>query len=171
MAGKSLLELRNPKFKDGPRVGYPYKSWNKFSQACILQIGIQLIRAIRDLHKLGFVHCDLKPNNILTSFKSDSNQLLKIDSLQKNVFIIDFGLAERYIDDNGTLIPHQRAENLSGYSVFLGTNAMNFMKQSRKDDMESLMYCLIYLVNNKTEWAHEDIYDQRKQFYEILKSK
>ena len=30
-----------------------------------LKIGIQLINLVEKLHKIGYIHCDLKPDNIL----------------------------------------------------------------------------------------------------------
>ena len=52
---------------------------------------------------------DVKPNNILTAydFCAGSNELSKIEGLSKNVFLIDYGLSERYEDKNGVHRPQQ----------------------------------------------------------------
>jgi serine/threonine protein kinase len=39
----------------------------------ILKLGIQLIKSIRQLHSLGFVHLDLKPDNIM--FKNEESEI------------------------------------------------------------------------------------------------
>ena len=39
----------------------------------ILKLGIQLIKSIRQLHSLGFVHLDIKPDNIM--FKNEESEI------------------------------------------------------------------------------------------------
>lgn len=39
-----------------------------------LKIGIQLIDLVENLHKIGYIHCDLKPDNILIG---DYNRIFK----------------------------------------------------------------------------------------------
>ena len=59
-----------------------------------------------------------------------------------------------------------------GCDIYLSANAMNFKTQSRKDDLISLMYSLVYLVNETTEWAYEYIQDinlQRDMIHEFKK--
>ena len=38
----------------------------------------------------------------------------------------------------------------------MSADAMTFYTQSRKDDLISMMYSLVYLVNDQTVWAYED---------------
>ena len=37
----------------------------KFSYDQVIPLGVQLISTIEKYHELGYVHCDLKPDNIL----------------------------------------------------------------------------------------------------------
>jgi len=46
-----------------------------------------------------------------------------------------------------------------GCDIYLSANAMAFKTQSRKDDLISMMYSLVYLVNETTDWAYEHITD------------
>jgi len=41
------------------------------------------------LHKKGFVHCDIKPDNIL---------IAKTPFADKMIYLVDYGLAHQYID-------------------------------------------------------------------------
>jgi serine/threonine protein kinase len=59
----------------------------KFSVKTIIQIGIQLIQRIQVLHSLSFVHRDLKPDNICLGYGKNQNV----------VYLIDFGLAKRFV--------------------------------------------------------------------------
>ena len=53
----------------------------------------QILAALHSLHEIGFTHRDVKPANFA----------LGID--QRTVFMLDFGLARRYKDVSGQLVP------------------------------------------------------------------
>lgn len=60
-----------------------------------------------------------------------------------------------------------------GCDIYLSANAMAFKTQSRKDDLISMMYSLVYLVNETTDWAYEhitDIEEQRDCIYKFKKN-
>ena len=122
--GKSLLDLHKPiklRVASGTRF-----CANKLSIQCILQIGIQVTKALREIHDKGFLHLDVKPNNILTAydFSAGSNELSKIEDLDKNVFLIDYGLAEPYNDENGIHRPQKSGHPTCGSYLFLSYNAL-----------------------------------------------
>ena len=59
-----------------------------------------------------------------------------------------------------------------GCDIYLSADAMDFKTQSRKDDLISLVYSLVYLVNETTEWAYEYISDinfQRDMIHKFKK--
>jgi len=57
-----------------------------FSKKCTIQIGIELIKCIREFHNMGFVHLDVKPDNIVVS-KEKGNKL----------YLIDYGISEQFM--------------------------------------------------------------------------
>lgn len=61
-----------------------YKHKNKFSMKTSLMIGLQIIDRIEALHKIGYLHRDIKPDNMAIGMK-DKN---------KTIYLIDFGLAK-----------------------------------------------------------------------------
>lgn len=86
----------------------------------ILKIGIALIERVRKLHQAGFIHGDIKPDNIvLGDFNGPMNLLLNgrdsdkdggdrvrcqqkligmISDRMQHVHLIDFGLTEMYMN-------------------------------------------------------------------------
>jgi serine/threonine protein kinase len=58
-----------------------------FSIKCIISMAIQLIDLLRDLHEQGYIHCDLKPDNIMIGdYTKDPKTMNKL-------YLIDFGIS------------------------------------------------------------------------------
>ncbi|KAL5976844.1 Casein kinase 1-like protein 4 [Asimina triloba] len=102
----------------------------KFSLKTVLMLAEQMITRIEYAHSKGFLHRDIKPDNFLMGLGRKANQ----------VYIIDFGLAKRYRDSTTNRhIP---------YSFV--THSLPFpSEQSRRDDLESLGYVLLYFLRGR----------------------
>jgi casein kinase I family protein HRR25 len=117
-----------------------------FSLKLTLQIGIQVLQLIQTIHNKGLLHRDIKPDNFLLGMNENNKQL----------YVIDFGFCKSYlIDDRHIQI--KRTNNLIGSMSYASINAHCFYEQSRRDDLESLGYMLIYFITGKLEW--QDIGD------------
>lgn len=102
------------------------------------------IERLRDFHSLGFVHNDLKLENILIGHKDS-----------KVLYLIDFGLAQLYIDRTTDVhIEKEFQKKFSGNFLFASLNSCRGNNKSRRDDIESAIYIMIYLMNdNYLPWC------------------
>jgi serine/threonine protein kinase len=112
----------------------------RISLSIVLNIGIQIIRLLETIHETQLIHRDVKPDNFL--FGKDDN-----------INIIDFGFCKNYIK-NGKHIPLVKIANIIGTPNFISISTHELNELSRRDDLESLGYMLIYLFMGKLEWEH-----------------
>ena len=110
----------------------------------VLMIADQALSRLQYLHKKGYVHCDVKPENFAVGRKPSDNTL----------FLIDMGLAKRYTDKKtGEHVPFSDKCSFTGTMKYASINAHRGWKLSRRDDLESLGYTLIYLLTGSLPWA------------------
>ena len=118
-----------------------------FSLKTTLMLADQVISRIESLHKLsGFVSRDIKPENLLMGREDTSEE----DTL----FMIDLGLARPYRDQvTGFHIAHKVMQRgLVGTARYASINAHHGAEQSRRDDLESAGYVLVYFLKGKLPW-------------------
>ena len=121
-------------------------SSKKLKQSTILQLGVNILNILKNIHNRGFIHRDIKPENFLLTITNP-----------KKLYLVDFGLSKPYIF-NGTHIDYKKKDKFMGTPDFASINAHNFLEQSRRDDLESVSYMLIYFYFGTLEWINDDIY-------------
>ncbi len=107
------------------------------------QIGIQVLDLLKTIHSEGFIHRDIKPDNFLLGLHDKNRQL----------FIIDFGFCKSY-RRGAQHIQIGKTCSLIGSLSFASINAHEFTELSRRDDLESLGYMLLYLYNGTLNLDH-----------------
>lgn len=119
-----------------------------FSFQTVHQIGIQLITLLEQFHSIGYIYNDLKPDNICIG---EFNDMKTVHSLK----LIDFGLATPYMKGNQHI--KQEPKQFQGNLAFSSYNAFNEVTLSRRDDLISLLYLLLYLTSGKLPFVRHNV--------------
>ena len=70
------------------------------------------------------------------------------------LYLIDFGLSKKYIDSKtGEHVKFKNNHKLNGTARFASVYALEGYELSRRDDLESLCYVLIYLLKGNLPWT------------------
>ena len=86
------------------------------------------------MHETGFIHRDIKPDNIMVGLGKSSI-----------IHLADFGMAKVYRDKKRNHIQKLTEMGFVGTRLFASPNAHAMITQSRRDDLISLGYCIVYL--------------------------
>ena len=140
---------------------YNYCAKN-FTLKTILMIIIQMIERLKHVHDNHYIHRDIKPENFL----------IGKDTTAKTIYLIDFGLAKRYRDEYTHIhIPLKENRNLTGTARYASCNAHNGLEQSRRDDMESIAYVILYFFRKKLPWQGLKCKDKNEKHAKIKEIK
>ncbi|KAK6729799.1 hypothetical protein RB195_006696 [Necator americanus] len=134
----------------------------KLSLPCGLSAGMQCLKAIEELHKVGFVHRSLNPSTFAIGrvLNGDPKDL-------RNVYILDFGFAHEYRNPDGThKAPRPNPSKYIGSARYAPRNAYLNRELSRMDDLEMWLYVTVELVKGALPWVAQrnakDIFDYQK---------
>jgi casein kinase 1 len=88
------------------------------------------------------------------------------------VHLIDFGLSKKYRDPKTHQhIPYKENKNLTGTARYASINAHLGIEQSRRDDLESIGYVLVYLVQGYLSWQGVRANNKMEKYQKIMEKK
>ncbi|XP_068641039.1 casein kinase 1-like protein HD16 isoform X2 [Aristolochia californica] len=124
--------------------------WNNNSHTMSVEmvacIAIEAISILEKMHSRGYVHGDVKPENFLLGPPGTPDE--------KKLFLVDLGLATRWKDSStGHHVEYdQRPDVFRGTVRYASVHAHLGRTGSRRDDLESLAYTLIFLLRGRLPW-------------------
>ena len=132
-----------------------------FTMQTTLLIGIQMLIRIQELHSKNYLHRDIKPENFLIGIGYHSNI----------IYIIDFGLSKKYKDSKMNHLPYREHRPLTGTTRYASINNHLGIEQSRRDDLESIGYVLIYFIKKRLPWQGTLGSTKQSKYNKILEKK
>ena len=122
---KSLFKLNNHNIKD------------------LCMVTIQILERIEYVHSKNLIHRDIKPENFLVGNPDKST-----------IYLIDFGLSKKYRSSRtGKHVVYSICDSIPCTLQYASINTSKRIEQTRRDDLESLVYTLIYLANSELPWS------------------
>ncbi|ESW33521.1 hypothetical protein PHAVU_001G076900 [Phaseolus vulgaris] len=119
---------------------------NTMSAEMVACIAIEAISILEKMHSKGYVHGDVKPENFLLGTPGTADE--------KKLFLVDLGLATRWRDSStGLHVEYdQRPDVFRGTVRYASVHAHLGRTGSRRDDLESLAYTLVFLLRGRLPW-------------------
>ncbi|CAN6693509.1 unnamed protein product [Malus baccata var. baccata] len=123
--------------------------WNSSGQIMSAEmvacIAVESLSILEKMHSRGYVHGDVKPENFLLGQPSTAQE--------KKLFLVDLGLATKWKDTSGGHVDYdQRPDMFRGTVRYASVHAHLGRTASRRDDLESLAYTLIFLHRGRLPW-------------------
>ena len=120
-----------------------YLDQNKnFTLKDICLISLQCISRLESVHNKGIIHCDIKPENFCVGLRD-----------KRIIYLIDFGISKKYRSDRTKKhIQFNITKTMCGTARYASMNALSGLQLSRRDDLESLSYMILYFLTKKLPW-------------------
>lgn len=151
-----VLELLGPSLLD-----IWHRCKQRLSIRTLAQIGYQLVCLMKFFHDRGFVYQNIRPEHFLYG----------VSGLDKWMWMyaVDLKWCKNYLEEKQGNMVHISSEQVSGplhigtHIRFMSINAHRGIEQSRRDDLESIGYLLVYLFRGELPWMKlENIVDEQE---------
>ena len=118
----------------------------QLSLKVVLHLAGQMLTIVEEIHARGIIHCDLKPANFL--LKTNAKQISEL-------YLIDFGLAKCFLDEKSRHVTIKTNEQMVGTIRYMSLNTHHGLTASRRDDLESIGYILLFLYHGQLSWQNQ----------------
>lgn len=128
----------------GPNLHELFASFDrKFTLKTVLTLADQLITRFEILHSISYTHGSVKPENFAIGC-----------GVYRNIcYMIDFGRSKKYQDARSCRHIEKNENSVRHKGAFASINAGLGLPYSRRDDMQSLGYMLLYFLRGSLPWS------------------
>lgn len=133
----------------------------RFSLKTVLMLAQGFLRSLEFLHNKGIIHRDLKPDNFAVGAGRNAYK----------VYLIDFGLAKKFMNSKNEHIKYKDGKGLTGTARYASVNTHLGVEQTRRDDLEAMFYVLLYLLKGSLPWQNLKAKNQKEKYDRIKETK
>ena len=139
-----------------------FNKYKKFSIKTTSLLGHQMVTILQYIHDRHIIHRDIKPDNFVMGAEEHNDRL----------YLLDFGLAKKYRSSR-TLVqyPYIKKKKLTGTARYASIHALEAYEQSRRDDLESVGYVLMYFLRGELPWQGLRVKSKEDRYRKILEKK
>jgi len=152
-----VMELLGPSLED------TFQSCERrFSLQKVVRLGEQMISRAQYVHEKNFLHRDIKPDNYAFG----------IGDHVETVYLLDFGLSKKFKSSRtGQHIAYREGKSLTGTARYASINSHRGYEQSRRDDLESIGYVMMYFCRGSLPWQGLKVKENEDKFRKIMEVK
>jgi len=122
-----------------------------FTIDAVMKIGRDVLNCLQHLHKAGYTHNDLKPNNMLFGAQGDG------EGEENDVHLVDFGMVTELGQSQDDFVDGCKLQAGGASPVFASLAQLEGRPTRPVDDVESLWYILAWLVQKELPWQWEPV--------------
>lgn len=132
---------------------------NRFSIKTVLMLADQMISRLEYLHNMNILHRDIKPENFVMGVGNTRNTL----------YLVDFGLSKTFRDvKTNQHMCFRDGKSLTGTARYASVNTHQGIEATRRDDLESVGYVLVYFLRGFLPWQGVARKQSKKHRYSMI---
>ncbi|KAH7646020.1 casein kinase I [Dermatophagoides farinae] len=130
-----------------------------FGLVTTTKLMIQMLNIFEYIHSQGIIYRDVKPDNFLFGQPNTSKWA--------TVHMIDLGFCKRYINEDNRHISYVEGKGVTGTARYISVNNHVGRELSRRDDLEAIIYMIIFLHKGQLPWQGLNVADLRERTKQI----